>query len=222
MKEHYGHMDNAVVDWLRQKDNTDRIISFDLETKVIDGRFLNNERILAISIARLSGDEIETEIFTLKKEDDASEFDILQQFDDLLHEIRPLIVVGFNHRSYDAPLLAIKMRRSNKHSLWSIKDLLERAYLLDIMHAARFEIAKQDGTPPKILSLAKLLNHSRFSNLPLMRTKYLVSSGTDKGQDIYNLWKNNPKKFASYAIGDAYDSLLIFKELFLTHRATVS
>jgi hypothetical protein len=66
--------------------------------------------------------------------------------------------------------------------------------------------------------MSKVISHPRFANLPLMRTKSLISAETDKGKQIYDLWKTDRKKFATYASGDAHDSLLIFEELFLNSK----
>jgi FAD synthase len=66
-----------------------RVISFDLETHVLDPtQFLKNERILSISFARsvsgrfTEGQGIETKTLFLEKEDDESEKKLLEKLDD--------------------------------------------------------------------------------------------------------------------------------------------
>jgi len=54
---------------------------------------------------------------------------------------------------------------------WSIKDLLERSFTLEIKHPVSFELAKYDETSLKIVGLDKVVNYPRCSYLPLIRSK---------------------------------------------------
>lgn len=209
----HQQLDSELVRWAVRNGYGDRIIALDLETKVLDGHFLNNETILSASIARRIGDVV-AEVLVLKEDSPTAELELLRQLDEHLLKIRPMIVVGFNHRGYDNILLSAKKKHLGKVGYWGIKDMLEMAQMIDIMHAARFAISEHDGLSPKILSLSKVLQHSMFAELPLKRTKSLISGDTDKGLQIYNLWKNDKQTFLRYAEGDVHDTYLIFEELF--------
>lgn len=209
----YEVMDRQIVNWAMQNGLKERIVSLDLETKVINGNFLSGETLLSATVSRRTGD-VKTNVIVLEEETVSGEIELLTKLDDLLLKVRPVIVVGFNHRGYDNVLLTTKKRLLGKPGLWGIKDTLERAHMLDVMHAARFAIAEYENSSPKILSLAKVLEHPMFAKLPLKRTKSLLNGESDKGLQIYNLWKNDRGKFVKYAEGDAHDTLLIFEEIF--------
>ena len=213
MQIHNGHVDEEIVNWVIRNAGMERVISFDMETKVLDGNFLSDEIILGISLSRRDGNKIETQLFSLENETEKGEVELLFKLDNYL-QVRPLLVVGFNHRGYDNILLSTKRRKLTGNSCWAIKDMLERAQMIDVMHTARFEIARFDGTNPKILSLAKVLNHPLFADLPFKNEKWLIDSKKDKGDQIYEMWKNESEKFARYASGDSHDTLLIFEKNF--------
>ena len=139
---------------------------------------------------------------------------LFSKLNDYLMTVRPLIVVGFNHRGYDLILLSQKLRKCGGFRLWGLTEMLYRCYHLDVMHVVRFAIARHDGTFPPILSLAKVIDHPMFSDLPLMRTKSIVTGSNDKGSKIYHMYLNNRQKFSQYATGDTHDTLLIFEEIF--------
>ncbi|MGH2613234.1 MAG: hypothetical protein ACRDFB_09355 [Rhabdochlamydiaceae bacterium] len=211
MQIHYGVLDSEMVDLVVKKGARDRIVSIDLETKVIDRNFLTNEPILGISLSRRTSD-IETEVYVLEEEGEEGEIRLLTKLDDYLKRVRPLIVIGFNHRGYDNVLLSTKERLTK--GLWGIRDTLQRSYMLDIIHAARFVISEYDSTTPKILPLTKVIAHPLFSGLPLMRNKSILDPNIDKGKQIYELWKNNLDQFRRYAVGDSHDTLLLFEKIF--------
>lgn len=213
MKIHYGNLDAEIVRWVMKNAGPERIVSWDLETRVIDGNFLNNETILGISVSRRIN-KVENEVFVLEEESPEGELKLLTKLDDYLNKIRPLIIVGFNHRGYDNILLSTKMRTMKNAGLWAVKDTLWRPHMLDVMHAARFAVAEWDGTTPKILSLAKVIDHPKFVNLSLKGAKSLIDDRGDKGTQIYEMWKNNQEKFRKYSEGDSHDTLLIFEEIF--------
>lgn len=211
----YEKMDEEIVKWAVKSGFKDRIVSIDLETKVTAGNFLSGETLLSASISRRLGD-MKTDVIVLEEESIRGETELLSKLNELLLQVRPVIVVGFNHRGYDNVLLTTKKRLLAKPGFWGIKDTLERAHMLDVMHAARFAIAEHDGSSPKILPLSKVLQHPMFASLPLKQTKSLVSGDGDKGLQIYNLWKNDRETFMQYAEGDAHDTYLVFEEIFKT------
>jgi len=229
---HYGHLAQAVVDWAVENGQRDRIAAIDLETKVIgESGFLSNEIILSIAVAhRKSTGELRSEIYTLDEETDDAEISLLQQFNDFMLDVKPMILLGYSLTSYDIPLLNLKLRdveergrkKGEKIIFWGILDCISRAFILDMKHPARFEIAKYSFGNPKILPLDRIVNHERFRGLPLMRTKNLVPRGSDpadKGKRIYQLWKKNRLDFERYAKGDVHDVLLIFEHLFLNSKS---
>jgi len=215
MKMHCGTIDNQVVDYVFGTDPA-RIVSIDLETKVIDGNFLDGERILSVALSRrlYKNSDVETELFVLEEETNRGEKLLFSKLDKFMREVRPLITVGYNHRGYDLILLSQKLRKNGSFSLWGLTEMLSRCYQLDVMHAVRFAIAKYEGKFPRIFPLKDVINHPMFSSLPLMRTKSIVSDMGDKGNQIYGLYRNNQKKFSMYATGDSHDTLLIFEEIF--------
>jgi len=89
-----------------------RMISLDLETKVLDRHeMLTNETILSVNIARRTSGELthagtEVETIILSREDDESDKQLLEQLNDKLAGIRPLGVVGYALKGYDIPLLS--------------------------------------------------------------------------------------------------------------------
>jgi hypothetical protein len=212
LKLNYGDLENKVVEWIAETGNLDRVLCIDLETKVLDGEFLTNERILAVSLAYLVDDRIESKIFVLSRDDDESELEVLQQVDKFLLQARPLLLIGFNLTGYDIPLLNMKLRKYRDPKLWGITDAIGRCYVLDMKHPIRFELGKFSGSP-KFVSLKDVVNHKRFASLPLMRSKNVLTSN-NKGQEIFGLWKKNGDVFKNYAEGDARDVLAIFLDIF--------
>lgn len=215
-KLHYGNLAERIMDVIRNEGEIDRILSLDLETKVLTrDDFLTHEPILGASLAYFEAGKLQSKVITREDESVESEAALLSALDGVLKDLRPLILVGYNNTGYDIPLLTMKLNHTP--SCWAMKDTLSRSFHLDIMHVARFEIAKHDNCLPKILSLEKVLSHPRFSHLPLMNKKHLIKceNGMNKGEAIYDLWKNDRKKFEEYAKGDAVDVLQIFREIFL-------
>jgi hypothetical protein len=212
LKLNYGDLENKVVEWINETGNIDRVLCIDLETKVLEGQFLTNERILAVSLAYVRGGAIESKVLVLTEDNDESELELLQQFDRLLLEARPLVLIGFNLTGYDIPLLNMKLRKYPEHKMWGISDAIGRSYVLDMKHPIRFELGKFTGSP-KFVSLKEVVNHQRFASLPLMRSKNVLTSN-NKGEEIFELWKQNGDVFRNYAEGDARDVLLIFLNLF--------
>jgi len=55
MQIHNGNVDTKVVNWIVKNAGTEKIVSLDIETKVLDGNFLSGETILGISVSRSIG-----------------------------------------------------------------------------------------------------------------------------------------------------------------------
>lgn len=214
MQIHNGTIDKKVVEWVVGSTGTDRIVSLDLETKVIDRKFLNGETLLSACLSRRIDGSVRTQMLVLEEETPEAERRLLENLDASLGLIKPLVLVGFSHTGYDNVLLALKHRQAGLRPLWNIVDALERCHMVDVKHAARFSIAQHDGTTPKILSLDKVLSHPLFSDLPLRNEKGLLNGPLEKGEMIYNMWKNEPEKFRRYAEGDSHDTLLVFERIF--------
>jgi DNA polymerase elongation subunit (family B) len=208
----YGDLENKVVEWVNETGSLDRVLCIDLETKVLVGKFLTNERVLAISLAYTLGHKIESRVIVLKEDDDESEVVLLEEFDRFLLGTRPLVLIGFNLTGYDVPLLNMKLQKYKQHKMWGINDAVGRCYILDMKHPIRFELAKFSGSP-KFVSLKDVVNHKRFASLPLMRSKNVLISA-NKGEEIFELWEKNGDVFKNYAEGDARDVFLIFLNLF--------
>lgn len=195
----------------------ERVVSLDLETKVLGGEdgFLVGETLLAASLAWREDGIVRSETLVLSQETQNDELKLLGELDSLLYTLRPLVVVGFCISRYDVPLLHLKIRRTPR-PFWAIEDTICRTFILDLKDPIRFALAQYDGSPPRMIPFGTILQHDRFSALPLMRVKGLVKDGDrrTRGEAIYQLWKNNRETFATYSKGDAHDALLIFEELF--------
>ena len=225
MSYHHGDLAKAVVKWLVETSNVEKILSIDLETKVLKGdEFLTGELILCISLAYFADGKVHEKVFVLEDENLQSEGKLLGALDDFLLQMRPLALVGYNVCGYDIPLLSLKLRAHPERIYWGIKDTIERSFLLDMKHPIRFELAKYStDRAPKILPFSKVVTHERWAKLPLMRTKNLVSQTIgEKGHEIYQTWKMDKDKLAEYAEGDANDVLLMFEELFLKPLLTTA
>lgn len=217
----YASLARTVVDYARAGEAS-RVIAIDLETKVMTkDQFLTNERILGISIAWKLGENVRTEVLVLNEENDDSEWKLLGELDQLLLQLRPLVVVGYYLTHYDMPLLSIKMRKTSR-PYWGIEDTMSRAFVLDLKDPVRFEVATFDGCAPKALSLDVVVKHPRFARIPLMRARGLCvgTAGAGKGAIIYDLWRKKREEFVQYSCGDAHDTLLIFEELFPSPKSS--
>jgi DNA polymerase elongation subunit (family B) len=120
------------------KPHWSRVISFDIETRIEDpSRFLKNERILSISLARrVSGklmdeDGIKITTLFLDSDNDECEVGLLKSLDNTLGMIRPLCVIGYGIRQYDIPLLCIKKQHYSL-LLWKLIDMCESAVHIDL------------------------------------------------------------------------------------------
>ena len=197
------------------KDVWGRVIALDLETHIQHpNMFLTDEQILSVSLARrISGkfmerNEIEVETIFLEDESEESEVKLLEKLNEKLSNIKPLAVIGYGVRQYDIPLLTIKKERYHKRHnqrFWKLVDLVELAAVIDLYHILRYRGYKK---------LEENLYSQEFSNLPLKRTKRLVSTDRDeKRKDVYRLWKEDRETLREYSEGDVHDLLLIAESL---------
>jgi hypothetical protein len=216
-----------------------RAVSIDLETKIEKkSDFLSGERLLGIGFARRNRDgSAETRTLRLNEDTDEAEVELLNEAARWLYNVRPLLLIGYNISGYDYPLLALKVKwyddraRANckegekpafPREYWALKDALTRAFVLDMMHPLRYEMAKHEGGTAKYRSLAYSVAHPMFARVPLMRRKELAEAGKQggkdaqmgKGQKIYEMWKTRDPNFESYLEGDVHDVLLLAEEIY--------
>ena len=113
MRPHCGNLEQKVVDYVLSNANPSRIVSIDLETRVHNGNFLDGERILAVSLSRRlkKNAAVENKLILLEEQTNRGEKMLFSKLNDYLMTVRPLIVVGFNHRGYDLVLLSQKLRK---------------------------------------------------------------------------------------------------------------
>lgn len=193
------------------RNSWERVITLDMETHVIDpSHFLKDERILSVSLARrisgnfMEGNEIELKTIFLDKEDDDSEKILLESLDLELSKIKPLGVIGYGLRQYDIPLLVMKKQHYNL-LLWKLIDMTESAVHVDLYHLLKYKRYKK---------LDQALSSSEFATLPLKRThNILPANRTEKGKEVYRLWKENRGELKRYAEGEVHDILLIAERL---------
>src|SRR6185312_10263473 len=144
----------------------------------------------------------------------------------------PLVFIGYNVIGFDLPVLVLKMRQLNEKSkqygkyrpnYWAFIEVLGKSYFLDMMDPIKSEIAKFDNASPRFISLENAISHKRFSHIPFMRTKNIVSDITNnstinKWDAIYNLWKNDKNSFNKYIEGDVHDTLLLAENCLIHHK----
>lgn len=213
--QYYEDVVREAVCAIQQSGLLDRIVSIDLETKVLDeGQFLSGEIVLGAAASWFESGKATTKVLVLKEEADERSF--FANLDLLIRSKRPLAVVGYNHTRYDLPLLSIKLQQLGKPTFWAIQDMISGSLPVDMLHFVKFELAKEskDGIL-RPQSLAKVVEHPIFSSLPLMRTKKLLPTNQSKGPAIYEMWKNDTPGFERYVAGDAHDVLQIFGQIFL-------
>jgi len=216
----YDRLATAVVEWAVSHGHSDRIVSLDLETKVLaPDKFLTGETVLSIAFARRIGNKLDSQILTLEDESPAAEEQLFFSANQFVETVRPLVIIGYNITGYDIPLLQMKLR-SLPTPYWAIKDMVERAFMLDLKHPLKFELANFDGSRIKIWKLEEVLNHERFSHLPLKRAKKILNwaNKEEKGIKIYEMWQKHKAEFEKYAVGDVVDVLALFEELYLKKR----
>ncbi|MFA4982772.1 MAG: hypothetical protein WC588_01005 [Candidatus Micrarchaeia archaeon] len=243
----YDELAKATVDAVCNAGQWHRAVSVDLETKIMKrGDFLSGERLLGIGFARRIGEKVETRTLRLKDDSDGAEAELLNEAARWLFGVRPLLLLGYNIAGYDYPLLSLKIKWYDERAkaackegekpifpreYWALKDAMTRAFVLDMMHPLRFEIARHDSCTAKYRSLSFIVSHKRFEGAKLMRRKGLAESNAaasagkdapagekdrqmDKGMKIYEMWKGNDPAFESYLEGDVHDVLLLAEEIY--------
>ncbi len=188
-----------------------RVMSLDLETLVKD-HFLKDERIIAISYATIDG-KWDVRIGNPNEEND--ENDLLQWFNSIIDQYSPEIIIGYNHSSYDIPLMNTKMLNIpfNKQ-LWSLRYYLGTSYVLDMMYVCALHGMFLNGEY-RIRSLKNVVNAPEYSSLDLIRAKEITEiEGMGKAQAIEWLWKNDLEKFKLYCKGDVVDLITLYRHIF--------
>lgn len=207
-----------LVNMIEEKKLWYRMISLDLETDCRNKQFLSNERILAIGVAYFNKDySITTRNFILEDDSEKSEISLLQEFDEYLKSKHPLVVTGYFLRQYDIPLLAIKKSYYSKQRLafWKIGNLIDNTFHLELSSQIQLHMQNKCNERFRIWSLDELIHHECFKELPLMRSKNLVKTNKEnKGELIYNLWKEKDPTFQEYLKGDVHDPLMLVREIF--------
>ncbi|MHB8361651.1 MAG: 3'-5' exonuclease [Thermoplasmataceae archaeon] len=185
-----------------------RVLSFDLETLVKDGSFLNQERIIAISVTTSDG---KTDVFTSDADSDEEEYTILKKFNDLIGNFKPEVITGFNHAAYDIPLIYTKLvKLSYSRQLWDLKFFLGTSFIVDMMYICAMDLFPDTGEY-KIRGLRKILEMPKYSLLPLERKKDLVIiDGKNIAEAIELLWKSDRNKFTQYCEGDTKDVITLY------------
>ncbi len=193
-----------------------RVLALDIETHVVEQRYLENDRILAVGIARrvsgdlLDSDGIEVKTIFLEDDTDDSEIELLKKLGAELSRIKPLCVVGYGIRQYDIPLLAIKKQRYGNlmkqfREFWKLVDLIESAVHIDLYHILKYKGYRK---------FDDVVHSVEFAMLPLKRTKSIIAKErAEKAHEIYRLWRENREKLEEYVEGDVHDSLLIAEKL---------
>ena len=219
-------LQKTVINFLKEKNGWDRAVSLDIEA---DLRTLDDPSkiILSIATARRNENTIDIQKFVLNEETVKDEGRIFNEFSVFCEKHRPLVFIGYNIMRFDLPVLLVKMRKLDEtfkregrysSSYWAFRESLGRSYFLDMIDPARFEIGKFDNSPPKIISLENVISHKRFERLPFKRTKNIVSdltsTGMNKWDTVYKLWKENKADFNKYIEGDVHDTLLLAEDLF--------
>jgi DNA polymerase elongation subunit (family B) len=194
-----------------------RVIALDIETHITKD-FLEDEFILGISCAvRNSGkitssSGIDTITFSLEEESEEAESKLMYEVNSWLNVSKPLGVIGYQSRAYDIPLLIRKnqkYQRRREKPLWALIDTLQEAAHVDLYFLLR--------TLYKVKNMREVLEVPEFRKLPLRKEKDLVSKDwVQKGEDILNLWQNQPALFKRYIEGDAINPLLIAEHLIMT------
>ena len=189
-----------------------KILAFDLETLVKNDSFLANERIIAVSVTT---SDMKTRLMIADSDSEEEEYRILLQFNNMIADYKPEIIVGFNHAAYDIPLIYTKLvKLSYSKQLWDLKFSFATSFIVDMMYICAMDLFTWTGEY-KIRGLKKLLEHERYSKLPLDNKKSIVEiDGMNKAQAIENLWKTDRDKFMQYCKGDTKDVLTLFNYIF--------
>jgi DNA polymerase elongation subunit (family B) len=149
-------------------------------------------------------DGIEIKTLFLQKEDTHSEKKLLRNLDALLSVIKPLGVIGYGLRRYDLPLLITKKEHYDLR-LWKLIDMTESAVHVDLYH-----VLKHKG----YRKLDQAILSTEFAKLPLKKVLGVIPANrTEKGKEIFRIWKENRDKLKRYVEGEVHDMLLIAEKL---------
>src|SRR5437660_12271951 len=99
----YLRLSQGILDQVRSAGG--QVLSLDMETKVIDGAFLAGETVLGFSAAWREEGTIKTHVSVLSDETRDSEWMVLEDLDQLMIHLKPLVIVGYYVTEYDIPLL---------------------------------------------------------------------------------------------------------------------
>ena len=192
--------------------NCNRILAFDLETLVKNNSFLANERIIAISVTT---SDMQTRLMIAETDSEDEEYRILLDFNKLIADYRPEIIIGFNHAAYDIPLIYTKLvKLPYAKQLWDLKFFFATSFIADMMYICAMDLFSWTGEY-KIRGLKKILEHERYSKLPLDNKKGVVEiDGMNKAEAIESLWKTDRNKFMEYCKGDTRDVLILYNYIF--------
>ena len=192
--------------------NCDKVLAFDLETLVKNNSFLANERIIAISVTT---SDMKTRLMIADNDSDHEEYRILMDFNKLIADYRPEIIIGFNHAAYDIPLIYTKLvKLPYTKQLWDLKFFFATSFIVDMMYICAMDLVSSTGEY-KIRGLKKILEHEHYSKLPLDNKKGVVEiEGMNKAEAIESLWKTDRNKFMEYCKGDTSDVLLLYNYIF--------
>lgn len=221
-----------VVDYLVRQGAWNRAVSLDIEA---DLKTLEDPKkpILSISVSNRVEGEVRTNNMILESETPEGELKLMAQLGEFTQSVRPLVLIGYNISRFDQLILSLKIRQLDtlfrqahqySSAYWSLRETLGRSYFLDVIDPVRFAVAEADGTSPSMISLEKALQHKRFSHLPFVASKQVVSDlqatkSMDKWQAIHYLWQSDRPRFTSYITGDSHDTLLLAEDLFGVKQA---
>ena len=204
------------VGQLVKESDPSRFVSLDIETLVRGkDRFLTGEPLIAITVSNNYMNP-ETKIFMAVAETQSEERRIIASLDGYLKKINPVCIMGYNHISYDIPLIQMKLRKLNfTERPWNIGNYFGSTVLVDMMFVIAKDLWRKNGEY-RIRKLGEVVLRDEYSMLPLNRKKELVQiAGKNVGEAIEFLWKNKTEKFLQYCKGDTEDLLYIFRHIFL-------
>ena len=226
MTLNYDQLQRSIVNLVNENNAWDRVVSVDIEAD-LETLQDPNKPILNISAARRVDGKIDIQNFILNEETQDEEIGVFNKFGDYCQEVRPLMLVGYGIGRFDFPLMLLKMRvlddlfkKDGRYQpgYWAFRDVMTRAYVLDVINPLRFEVGRHDNTRPRFISLEKAIGHERFKHLPFRSSKDIVSSkvseSNNKWDVVRDMWKNDRESFTKYAEGDVHDTLLLAEDLF--------
>lgn len=210
---------HPLKDFLLEK--TNKTVFIDLETYTRNGRFLNNERILAIGLLEYSSSRC---LPLVLKNNNESEKRLLSRFSEHLDKIEPDVVVGYGIRYYDIPLLSQKYMLYRKVlSLNGLRDMLNTSLIVDLAPFCRYDnsyrglkdiIVSNPDIFGKDCAELKQASEKRDSK-PSQKSRLKRHSGWSekKARWIYDTWRKNRRKFIKYVECDVKACRELYKQL---------